>query len=71
MATLTELSTWRDRLQDARFSGVREVRDSNGETLTYKSDKEMSSALAALDSEISAASNCPANTIQFKTSKGV
>lgn len=71
MATLTELNTWRDRLQDARFSGVREVQDSNGEKVTYRSDSELSRALAALDSEISAASNRPANTIQFQTSKGV
>lgn len=49
----------------------REVRDSNSEAITCKSDKEMAPALAALDCEIAAASKRPANTIQFKTSKGV
>ncbi len=71
MASLAQLTEWRDRLQDARFSGTRSVQDSNGERIEYKSDSEMARALAAIDSQISAAANRPASKITFSTSKGL
>lgn len=71
MATLAELQAWRTRLQDARYSGVRRVRDSSGEEVEYRSDSELARALAALDSEISAAQSRRPSTILFKTSKGL
>lgn len=71
MATLSQLQRLRDELVDARFSGVRTVRDSNGEELTYKSDNEMRAALAALDSEIAALQRKPIGFVRVQTSKGL
>lgn len=71
MATLVEMTALRDRLFDARMSGVREVQDQNGERIVYRSDTEMARALAALDAAIAAAQAKPASTILFKTSKGI
>ena len=56
MATLSELVAAREALQSARLRGVREVRDSNGETIVFKSDSEMATALASADREIAAMS---------------
>ena len=69
--TLVELTAARDTLLRARAAGVRRVRDQNGEEVEYRSDAEMARALAALDSEISAASTARPSTIYFNTSKGV
>ena len=71
MATLSQLQAFRDQLQDARYSGVRTVRDSNGEEVTYKNDSELARALAAVTAEISAAQSRPASSITFTTSKGL
>ncbi|WP_288959538.1 hypothetical protein [uncultured Sulfitobacter sp.] len=71
MATLSQLQKWRDDLQDARFSGVRTVRDSNGEEVTYKSDSEMRAALASIDNEITALSRKQSGVVRFQTSKGL
>ena len=71
MATLAQMQGWRDRMQDARFSGVRSVRDSSGEMVEYKSDSELARALAALESEIANFNKQKANTIVFATSKGL
>lgn len=69
--TLAQLTTARDALLTARASGVRRVRDQNGEEVEYRSDSEMARALAALDAEISAATRRPPSTILFRTSKGL
>lgn len=71
MATLAQLEAWRDRLEDARYSGIRSCRDSNGEEVTYRSDSEMKAALAALNTQIAAAGNRPASIVYPHTSKGV
>jgi hypothetical protein len=70
---LSDLQKWRDKLFQARMSGIREVRDSNGETITYRSDAEMAAALAAVDRAIAerTQSGRPVKTILFTTSKGV
>ena len=69
---LADLTAWRDRLKDARYSGVREVLDASGERIAYKSDGEMAKALAALEAEILAASSVRRSSIiRFQTSKGV
>lgn len=70
-ASLADLIRWRDALFEARLSGVRSVRDQNGEEIVYRSDSEMARALAAADAVISAAQAKPVNTILFKTSKGL
>ncbi|MFN3312581.1 MAG: phage head-tail joining protein [Hyphomonas sp.] len=49
-----QLLEFRASLQEARFQGVRSVRDQSGEEITYKSDSEMAGALAALDRELAA-----------------
>ncbi|MGN7868005.1 phage head-tail joining protein [Paracoccus sp. 22332] len=71
MADLTKLRQHREALQDARFSGVRSVRDSNGEEITYRSQGEIERAIAAIDSEIAALGNRRASLIRFQTSKGL
>jgi hypothetical protein len=72
MATLSELQAWRDALFAARLSGVREVRDQNGESIRYASDREVAAALAAADRAIAEAqAGRPPSTIIFRTSKGV
>ena len=71
MATLAQLIEWRDRLKDARYSGVRRVRDSNGEEVEYRSDSELARALAAVESEIAGASRARQSIIYPLTSKGV
>ena len=70
MVTLIELTKMRADLFAARMSGARRVRDQNGEEIEYRSDAEMTRALAALDAEIAGLQTRPANTILFKTSKG-
>lgn len=69
--TLATLQSARDALLKARASGVRRVRDQNGEETEYRSDSEMARALAALDSEIAALGGKPPSTFHFQTSKGV
>lgn len=70
-ATLAQLQAWRDGLLEARLQGVREFRDQNGESVTYKSDAEMARALAAVDAKIAAYGGRRPNTILFRTSKGL
>ena len=68
----SDLLAMRDRLLDARFRGIRRVRDANGEEVEYRSDSEMAAALVALDQEIKRRSgNQPVTTIRFSTSKGL
>lgn len=70
--TLEQLQAARDDLFKARTSGVRVVRDSNGEQITYGTDREMADALTALDRQIALTTyGQPARTIQFSTSKGL
>lgn len=70
MATLSELLEFRDALAKARYAGVREVTDSNGESVRYATDREMAAALAAIDREIEAQTGKPPSAIIFHTSKG-
>lgn len=68
----SDLLAMRDRLLDARFRGIRRVRDANGEEVEYRSDSEMAAALVALDQEIKRRSgNKPVTTIRFNCSKGL
>lgn len=52
MAALPDLVAMREKLLDAAFSGVRSVRDSNGEEITYRSQSELKAALVSLNREI-------------------
>ena len=69
--TLAQLQARRDALVMARTSGVRRVRDQNGEEVEYRSDSEMARALAHLDSEIAKLSGRPPSSFHFTTSKGL
>ncbi len=69
--TLSDWQSFRSRLWEARASGVREVRDQNGEAVVYRSDSELAAAIAAVDSEIRRLHTNPPNTILFQTSKGI
>lgn len=71
MATVAELTKWRDSLIESRLSGVRRVRDANGEEIEYRSDREYAAAIASADAMIAAATRRPPSTILFKTSKGL
>lgn len=72
MASLQQLQTWRAALVASRLRGVRKVRDSDGSSVEYGTDKEMSDAIAAADREIAALSGVRSpKTIRFNTSKGV
>lgn len=73
MAALTQadLIAFRDALIRARAGGVREVRDSNGETLTYKSDAEMAAALRDVESRIAQFNQTRPTRIRWAVSKGL
>lgn len=68
--TLSELETMRENLIRARLGGLREVRDQNGEAVTYKSDREMQSAIASIDSEIARLQSNTVKQVRFTTTKG-
>jgi len=68
--TPSDIQAWRDRLQQARLSGTRRVRDTDGSEIEYRSDTEMARALAYAESLLATASP-QINTIRFTTSKGL
>ncbi|MBN8606230.1 MAG: hypothetical protein J0L81_04870 [Caulobacterales bacterium] len=70
--SLPELQTLRDALIRARFAGVREVQDHNGERVQYRSDAEMARALANCEALIAQMhSGQSPNVIKFDARKGV
>lgn len=71
MATLSELQAWRDRLRDARYSGVRAVQDSDGSRIEYRSESELARAIAAVEAEIAGASAPRPAIIYPHASKGL
>lgn len=71
MADLATLVAFRDRLQSALFSGVRSLKDQNGEAIEYRSTGEIQRALRSLESTIAAAQSARPSIIHIQTSKGV
>lgn len=69
--SIETLTAWRDELVELRASGIRTVRHQNGQEVTYKSDSEMRAAIAALDSQIAAATRSRVGRIIPQTSKGL
>jgi hypothetical protein len=70
--TLAQLNEWRDRLAEAKWSGILMVQDSSGEMIRYRSHTELSAALASLDAEIRNLTGASRpSTIHFATSKGI
>lgn len=68
--TLAELEAMRDKLEDARFSGLRSVSYA-GREVTYTSDSEIKNALHALNRKISDMRKTAPSTVRFSTSKGL
>ena len=64
----SELISLRDALIRARLSGVREIRDQNGETVRYATDSELAQAIADADRRLGATAS---TSIRFTTSKGL
>ena len=71
MATVETLREYRDKLQEARFSGLRTLRDGNGEEITYRSQGEIERAIVALDSEIARLQRGRLALVRLQTSKGL
>lgn len=72
MATWDQLQAWKARLQEARYSGLREVRDANGESVAYKSDTEMARALDSIEYALARrAGTSPISIAYPQTSKGL
>ncbi len=69
--TLDDLNSWRDRLVQARASGVRMVRDAFRSEVQYANNSEMAAALRFINSEIAKLSAVPVKSIRFHTSKGI
>lgn len=70
------LKEYREKLQDARFSGIQSFTDQNGERVVYRSQAEIELAIAALDIELAALQNALQNTrkpsiLYLSTSKGI
>ena len=69
--SLSDLLRWRKELMETRFTGVRSLRDQNGEEITFRSDSELRQAIVAINNEIAAVNGTAPNTIHFRTSKGI
>jgi hypothetical protein len=70
---LLQLQKYRSDLLGAMLggSGAKTVTDQNGETVTYRSIKEIQTALAACESMIANFHRKPVRTILFATNKGL
>lgn len=75
MATLSELQTQLERLQEIRAKGVRELEISTGtgshRRLVYSSGAEIEAAIASLQRQIAAAAGSKVNSVVFSTTKGI
>jgi hypothetical protein len=71
-ATLEELQAFRARLIASRANPAREVEDSSGKRVSYRSDAELASAIQAIDREIAQLQGAgTVSTVRFTTSKGL
>lgn len=62
----------RDELIEATYSGVRTVRDSNGEEISYRSQGELAAALRGINREIQLREGAAGPRIAYPlTSKGL
>lgn len=71
MPDLPQIVALRDKLIESRLAGVLSIRDSNGETITYKSDAEMAAAIRYAEDAIARLQRSIPNTVLFRTSKGL
>lgn len=68
--SVDELTTLRDALVRARARGVTSVQ-TDGNSITYKSDAEMAAAIKDLTRQINEAGSQRASAIRFSSSKGL
>lgn len=71
MASLADLERYRVDLESARYSGERRVRDSDGSEIEFRSDAELSRALAAVTREIARAAGVSRTIAYPLMSKGL
>ena len=72
LLTVKELIAARDALLSKRFTGLAAVQYADGSRNEYKTDSQMSAALAALDSELDRRRGVtPTSTIVVSSSKGL
>ena len=69
MASLAQLTAWRDALMAARYQGVRTV-EYDGKRITYASDGEMAAALADLNRQITG-TTARVSVVRIQSSKGL
>ena len=69
--TLQQYVNLQSELEKVRLNGVREIKDQNGETVTYRSDSEIAAALAFVNRKIAELQRGPVYQLQFNTSKGI
>jgi len=70
--TRADMVAAQSALMASRAAGVLTYRDSNGELVTYKSDRDMAAALVAIDQEIARLDGTVRpHTIHFNMSKGL
>lgn len=69
--SVPSLREYRERLQDARFSGVQSITDQNGEKIVYRTQGEIERAIAAIDAEIATLTRGRHALIRLQTSKGL
>lgn len=67
MATQSDLIAWRDRLVIALASDVREVTDSDGSRISYRSTSEVRAALDYVNALLLP----PVTAVRFTTHKGL
>ena len=71
MSDLTDLITWRDALEKARFSGIRTLREGD-KMVTYGDDAEMRNAVADVSRKIAQLQGTgPLREVQINSSKGL
>lgn len=70
MATLTQMQERLEALLEARASGIRSVKYGDSD-LEYRSDSEISAAIADLERRISMASAKQVSTVYITSSKGL
>lgn len=72
MPTFAELQERLESLQEARATGARRVRYSDGRETEFRSDAELVNAIGDLERQISTfGGRAPLKTVLFSTSKGI
>ncbi len=71
MDTLSENQRRLAALRAMRAEGIKSLRESNGEELVYKSDRELAPAISSLEAHIESSQRGRSSQIRLQTSKGI